>query len=81
MLIRRYANDPTTAVFRDLIVKWGIVGLGDHRPDTFVVFGVRNKEQNRTEFVVTSEGVHRSLIIEVVSPRYRQENRELFLSS
>jgi hypothetical protein len=57
MLTRRYANDPTAAVFRDLIIKWGIPNLGDHCPDTFVAFGVQNKEQVRTEFVVLDEGV------------------------
>jgi hypothetical protein len=40
MLARRYANDPTAAVFRDLIVKWDIPTLGDHCPDTCVVFGL-----------------------------------------
>ena len=77
MLIRRYANDPTTAVFRDLIIKWGIPNLGNHCPDICVVFGVRNKDQIRTEFVVAEEGVRPSLIIEVVSPRYRKEDREI----
>ncbi|MBV8882787.1 MAG: hypothetical protein JO235_02125 [Chroococcidiopsidaceae cyanobacterium CP_BM_RX_35] len=27
LLARRYAHDPTTAVYRDLVVKWGIPGL------------------------------------------------------
>lgn len=77
MLTRRYANDPTTAVFRDLIVRWGMPNLGDHCPDTCVVFGVRNKDQIRTEFVVAEEGVSPSLVIEVVSPHYRKEDREI----
>jgi Uma2 family endonuclease len=76
MLSRRYANDPETAVFRDLIIKWGIANLKDHCPDVFVAFGVRNKGQNRTEFLVAAEGVRPSLIVEVVSPRYRKEDRE-----
>lgn len=76
MLTRRYANSHTTAVFRDLIIKWGISNLGNHCPDTCVVFGVSNKEQVRTEFVVAEEKVRPSLIIEVVSPRYRKEDRQ-----
>ncbi|MBW4615308.1 MAG: Uma2 family endonuclease [Desmonostoc vinosum HA7617-LM4] len=76
MLTRRYADDPTTAVFRDLIIKWGIPHLKNHCPDTFVVFGLQNKEQIRTEFVVSEEGVLPSLIIEVVSPHYRKEDRQ-----
>ncbi|UBF27569.1 Uma2 family endonuclease [Kovacikia minuta CCNUW1] len=77
MLTRRYADEPTTAVYRDLIFRWGIPGLGDHCPDTCVVFGVRNKEQVRTEFVVLEEGVRPSLVIEVVSPYYRKQDREI----
>lgn len=77
MLTRRYASDPETAVFRDLLIKWDIANLDDHSPDVYVVFGVRNKEQNRTQFVVAEEGVCPSLIIEVVSPRYRKEDREI----
>ncbi|MBD2737557.1 Uma2 family endonuclease, partial [Nostoc paludosum FACHB-159] len=76
MLTRRYANDSTAGVFRDLIIQWGIPNLKNHCPDTFVVFGIQNKEQNHTEFVVSEEGVRPSLIIEVVSPRYRKEDRQ-----
>ncbi|GAA6616719.1 Uma2 family endonuclease [Scytonema sp. NUACC26] len=76
ILTRRYANDRTTGVFRDLIVKWGTPDLKNHCPDTFVVFGLQNKEQVRTEFVVPDEGVRPGLIVEVVSPRYGKEDRE-----
>jgi Uma2 family endonuclease len=76
ILIRRYAADSQTGVFSDLIVKWDIEDLDDHCPDVFVAFGIRNKEQNRTEFVVTKEGVRPDLIIEVVSPRYRKADRQ-----
>ena len=75
MLTRRYDNNSTTAVFRDLIIKWDVPDLKDHCPDTYVVFGVRDKNHIRTEFVVAEEGVRPSLIIEVVSPRYRKEDR------
>jgi len=67
MLARRYANDPTAAVFRDLIVKWDIPTLGDHCPDTCVVFGLRDKNRVRTEFSVSEEGTRPALIIEVVA--------------
>lgn len=76
ILIRRYAGDPQTGVFSDLIVKWDIEELDDHCPDVFVAFGIRNKEQNRTEFVVAEEGVRPCLIIEVVSPPYRKADRQ-----
>jgi Uma2 family endonuclease len=77
ILTRRYANDPTTAVFRDLIIRWGIANCKDNCPDTCVVFGVQNKDRVRTEFLVTEEGTRPSLVVEVVSPRYRKEDREI----
>lgn len=76
MLTRRYRNASDTAVFSDLIIKWGIPNLGNHCPDVCVVFGIKNKEQNRTAFEVVSEGVRPSLLVEVVSPRYRKADRE-----
>jgi Uma2 family endonuclease len=77
ILTRRYANDPTTAVFRDLIIRWGISDLKDHCPDTCAVFNVQNKDEVRTEFLVNEEGTRPSLVVEVVSPRYRKEDREI----
>lgn len=76
MLTRRYASNRDVAVFRDLLIEWDIADLADHCPDTFVAFGLRNKVQNRTKFIVANEGVRPALIIEVVSPRYRKEDRE-----
>lgn len=76
MLARRYASCPDIAIFRDLLIEWDIPDLNDHCPDTFVVKGIRNKEQNRTKFVVANEGVRPVSIVEVVSPRYRKEDRE-----
>ncbi|MCA1992376.1 MAG: Uma2 family endonuclease [Coleofasciculus sp. S288] len=76
MLTRRYASTPDIGVFRDLLIEWDMADLGDHCPDTFVAFGVQNKEQNRSKFIVPQEGVRPTLIIEVVFPRYRREDRE-----
>ncbi|MFB2979601.1 Uma2 family endonuclease [Microseira sp. BLCC-F43] len=77
MLTRRYAKDPETAVFRDLVIKWDIPRLRDRCLDVYVVFGVKNKAQNRTEFVVAQDGARPCLIMEVVSPRYRKEDRQI----
>jgi len=77
ILTRRYANDPTVGVFRDLLVEWDIVGQKDHCPDTFVAFGIENKDQNRSKFIVKNEGVRPAFVLEVVSPRYRKEDREI----
>jgi Uma2 family endonuclease len=76
ILTRRYAQTPEVGVFRDLIVEWDIPDLGDHCPDTFVAFGLVNRERNRSKFIVANEGVRPSLIVEVVSPRYRKQDRE-----
>ena len=76
MLTRRYASDPTIAVFRDLLIIWDIPNLAPHCPDVYVVRGIRNKQQNRSRFVVADEGVRPAFVIEVVSPRYRKEDRE-----
>jgi Uma2 family endonuclease len=76
VLTRRYANNPTVGVFRDLLIEWDIKGQGDLCPDTFVAFGISNKEQNRSKFIVANEGVRPSFVLEVVSPRYRKEDRE-----
>ncbi|MDY6782505.1 MAG: Uma2 family endonuclease [Cyanobacteriota bacterium] len=76
ILTRRYANDPTVGIFRDLLIEWNIVGQGNLCPDTFVAFGIKNKDQNRSTFIVANEGVRPSFVLEVVSPRYRKQDRE-----
>ncbi|NJL66768.1 MAG: Uma2 family endonuclease [Oscillatoriales cyanobacterium RU_3_3] len=77
ILTRRYLNDPTTAVFGDLIIRWEIANFKDHCPDTCVVFNVQEKDRVRTEFLVNSEGTRPCLVVEVVSPRYRKADREI----
>ncbi|MCP2727598.1 Uma2 family endonuclease [Symplocastrum sp. BBK-W-15] len=42
-----------------------------------MAMGITNKQENRRTFVVEDEGVRPTLIIEVVSPRYRQADREI----
>ncbi len=77
MLKRRYANACTVGIFRDLLIGWDIPNKPDNCPDVFLAFNVRNPEQNRSKFVVENEGTRPALIIEVVSPRYRKEDREI----
>jgi Uma2 family endonuclease len=77
MLTRRYADRPDVGVFRDLLIEWEPPELRDHCPDTFVAFGIQNRDQNRQKFIVANEGVRPTLVIEVVSPRYRKEDREI----
>ncbi len=75
ILTRRYASNPDIGVFRDLLIEWD-TPLGEHCPDTFVAFGIRNKHENRSKFIVADEGVLPIFILEVVSPRYRKTDRE-----
>ncbi len=77
MLARRYADDPHALVFHDVLIWWDERGTRPHCPDVCVVFGVRTKAEFRTRFVVPAEGVRPALIIEVVSPAYRKEDREV----
>lgn len=76
LLDRRYANDPTAGVFRDLLIEWDTPGLTKNSPDVFVAFGIEDKESNRRRFNVTRENARPALIIEVVSPEYRKQDRE-----
>jgi Uma2 family endonuclease len=77
ILTRRYANDPTVGVFRDLLIQWDVPDLKDHCPDTFVAFGISNKQENRTKFIIADEVARPTFILEVVSRRYRKEDREI----
>ncbi|MBI3763713.1 MAG: Uma2 family endonuclease [Chloroflexi bacterium] len=76
MLTTRYANDPVITVFQDLIMNWGIPGLPNPSPDTAVVPNVRDPQKDRGEFKVQEEGTRPTLVVEVVSPQYRKEDRE-----
>jgi Uma2 family endonuclease len=71
-----YQNGPDTAVFSDLKVLWGIEGLSQPAPDVMVVPNVQNPAQPRPAFDVSEEGVRPTFILEVVSPRYRQPDRD-----
>jgi len=74
MLRLRYAADPTTAVFHDLIVRWGISDLPDPAPDIAVVPNVGDRDKNRSVFHVLEEGTRPVLIVEVGSPHYRKQD-------
>jgi len=76
MLHNRYEEDPTVGVFTDMSIEWDIPDLRKHCPDLFVAFGIRNKEQYRSTFVVRNEGVRPVFVLEVVSPRYRKEDKQ-----
>ena len=76
LLTRRYSDDPTVCVFTDLLIRWDIPELGDHSPDVTVIFNVARQDEGRERFDVRLEGARPSLLIEVVSGRYRAADRE-----
>jgi len=71
-----YEDDPYTTVFSDLKILWGIEGLAQPAPDVTVVPNVKEPHKPRPTFDVEREGTAPTFILEVVSPRYRQPDRE-----
>ena len=71
---RQTAGDPTALVLHDVLVFWDVPGLRQHSPDISVIFGVRQPEKLRKSFDVAAEGVRPTMLIEVVSPNYRNND-------
>jgi Uma2 family endonuclease len=78
MLQAHFRYQPNITIFRDLIMNWGISGLKNPSPDISVVPNVRNPEAilHEGQFHVLAEETRPVLVIEVVSPHYRAEDRE-----
>jgi Uma2 family endonuclease len=75
MLMTRYEDQVEMAVFHDLIFEWDKPDLKDHAPDIAVTPHVRDRDADRGRFVVAEEGTRPLLIIEVVSPKTRNNDR------
>jgi colicin import membrane protein len=71
---KQAAGDATALVLCDVLVTWDVPGLRSHSPDLSVIFGVRQPEQPRTSFDVAAEGARPKLLIEIVSPNYRNND-------
>ena len=71
-----YRDDPHTSVFSDLKILWGIEGLSQPAPDVTVIPNVKDPDKPRPVFDVAPEGTSPIFILEVVSPRYRQPDRD-----
>lgn len=74
MLSRHFAKTPAVTVFADLVIKWP--GLPNAAPDIAVIPNVKDPHRRRGSFNTAEEGAQPILAIEVVSPRYRKEDRE-----
>jgi Uma2 family endonuclease len=69
-----YAADPTTGVFFDLKMEWGIPGLKNPAPDISVIPHLRQKDIDPGTFKVKKQGTRPSLVIEVMSPHYQGDD-------
>lgn len=65
-----YRHDPTTGVFSDLKMLWGISGEKEPAPDLAIVPNLIDKEKPRPSFDMQEEGTRPCLVVEVVSPHY-----------
>jgi Uma2 family endonuclease len=68
------AHDQSAVVYHDVIIEWHDPVLRHHSPDITVLFGVQDPERDRNSFDVVEEGVRPALLLEVVSPDYRNND-------
>jgi Uma2 family endonuclease len=76
VLKNRTATDPHALVETDLLIIWDIPGLRQHSPDLSVFFDVDDPLALRNSFKVADEGMRPRLLIEIVSPDYRDNDVE-----
>jgi Uma2 family endonuclease len=69
-----YAADPTTGVFFDLKMDWGIPDLKKPAPDISVIPHLREKDIDPGSFKVKEQGTRPSLVMEVMSPHYQGDD-------
>jgi Uma2 family endonuclease len=76
MLDNHYEDDPTTEVFNDLKMIWGIDGLKEPAPDIAVVQNIKHKGASRSSFDVVKEGTRPCLVVEIMSEGYPGDDTE-----
>lgn len=67
-----YRDHPTTRIFSDVKMLWGIKGLSQPAPDVAVVPNIQAQKKKRTSFDVQKEGTRPCFILEMVSSNYRE---------
>jgi Uma2 family endonuclease len=67
-------DDPKALVLSDTGIYWDDPDLRHHCPDVAVIFGIRQQRVQWRSFMVADEGVRPSLHVEVVTPRYRDND-------
>jgi Uma2 family endonuclease len=70
----RTHDDRSAVVLSDVGVYWHHPEFSHHSPDISVIFGVRETGRTFNTFDVVEQGVRPTLIIEIVSPRYREND-------
>ena len=74
-IFRHYLkNRENVTVYCDMKIEWGIDGLPNPAPDIVIIKDVKEPEKPRGTFYVPEEGAKPFFILEVVSPRYRNED-------
>ena len=67
-------DDSTALVLSDCGVYWDVPELKHHAPDVAVAFNVRERRENWTSFRVAEQGTRPTLVVEIVSPDYREND-------
>jgi colicin import membrane protein len=67
ILIHHLRHEPGTLVFNDVLINWGVQGIGNHSPDVTVLRGVHTNYPTGT-FQRVGSGGDPVLVMEVTSP-------------
>jgi hypothetical protein len=67
-------HDPTALVLSNTPIYWDADDLQHHAPDVAVIFGVRQQQPLWSSFSVREQAARPRLIVELVSPRYRDND-------
>lgn len=74
IFLHHLKKQKNVTVYCDMKIEWGIPGLENPAPDISVIKNVTDPEKPRGRFFVPDEGVKPFFVLEVVSPRYRNED-------
>ncbi len=74
VLAHRLENVEDAKVFDDLQIQWDVPGLRAHSPDLSVFYDLFDPGAERTSFDVALEGVRPTVLLEIVSPDYREND-------
>ena len=72
----RLANVPTALVLSDTMIDWvgDTEGMKHHSPDISIILDVHEERDNWNSFKVAEQGTRPAIIIEIVSPAYREND-------